>query len=72
MFWSPKLDYYYTDYDWGIIFREIGDKNGSSPGENMFFKTRYNLKSHLEANSDWTPKRYNQTFIVPIKDSLTF
>ena len=60
VFWSIKLDYYYTDYDWGLIFREIGDENG----ENMFFKTRYNLKSHLEANSDWTPKSENLTAII--------
>ena len=59
--WNIKLDYYYTDYDWGLIFREIG---GDKTSENMFFKTRYNLKSHLEANSDWTPKSENLTAII--------
>ena len=35
-FWSVGLDYYYTDYDWGLIFRQIG----ANETENMFFKTR--------------------------------
>ena len=64
VFWSVKLDYYYTDYDWGLIFRQIGVDDHSQGAENMFFKTRYNLKTHLEANSDWTPKSENLTAMI--------
>ena len=61
VFWGVKLDYYYTDYDWGLIFRQIGE---DSLSENMFFKTRYNLKNHLDSNTDWTPKSENLTAII--------
>jgi hypothetical protein len=59
--WEIKLDYYYTDYDWGLIFRQIGE---DAVLPNMFYKTRYNLKSHLEANTDWTPKTENLTALI--------
>lgn len=32
--WRVSLDFYFTDFDWGLIFREIGDD--SNP--NMFYK----------------------------------
>lgn len=66
--WSVQLDYYYTDYDWGVIFRQIGDQQ-----EDMqFFKTRYNLKNHLEANSDWSPKSENLTAVIGGLQSYQF
>ena len=34
--WHVGLGFYYSDYDWGLIFRRIGDVENP----NMFFKTR--------------------------------
>jgi hypothetical protein len=34
--WHLDLGFYYTDFDWGLIFRRIGDVDNP----NMFFKTR--------------------------------
>ena len=53
VFWNIQLDYYYTDYDWGLIYRQIGQE---SVENNMFFQTRYNLKHHLETHPNWSPK----------------
>ena len=32
--WSVGLDFYFTEFDWGLVFREIGDDGNP----NMFFK----------------------------------
>lgn len=55
--WGVKLDYYYTDYDWAIIYRQIGVE----AEEDQFYQTRLNLKAHLEENPDWFPKSENLT-----------
>ena len=55
VFWNIQLDYYYTDYDWGLIYRQIGQES-SQNSKNMFFQTRYNLKHHLETHPNWSPK----------------
>ena len=34
--WHLELGFYYSDYDWGLIFRRIGDLDNP----NMFYKTR--------------------------------
>ena len=43
--WHLQLGFYYSDYDWGLIFRRIGDVDNP----NMFYKTRsaqcFNSKS---------------------------
>ena len=57
VFWNIQLDYYYTDYDWGLIYRQIGQVKAAQENEkNMFFQTRYNLKHHLETHPNWSPK----------------
>ena len=58
VFWNIQLDYYYTDYDWGLIYRQIGSEKLE---QNMFFQTRYNLKHHLETHPNWSPKSENLT-----------
>jgi hypothetical protein len=37
--WHLGLGFYYSDFDWGLIFRRIGDVENP----NMFFKTRYSI-----------------------------
>jgi hypothetical protein len=37
--WHLGLGFYYSDFDWGLIFRRIGDVENP----NMFFKTRYSV-----------------------------
>ena len=55
--WALKLVFYYTDYDWGLIFREIALNENS----NKFYKTPHDLKTHIGEHTDWTPKdeRFN-------------
>ena len=54
--WSVHLEFYYTDYDWGLVYREIG--------EDVIYKTRFNLKSHLEDHTEWKPQSENLTAIL--------
>ena len=41
--WHLGLGFYYSDFDWGLIFRRIGDVENP----NMFFKTRYQGLTNL-------------------------
>ena len=62
--WSVGLEFYYTDYDWGLVYRAVG--------EEVIYKTRYNLKSHLESHPNWTPQSENLTAVLGRYLSLFF
>ena len=51
----PQLDFYYNEYDWGIIYRQIGLEGGRS--NDMFYKTAANLRDHAAAHPDWSPRQ---------------
>ena len=39
---SIQLEFYYNEYDWGIIYREIGGQ-GTSGENNKFYKVSVSL-----------------------------
>ena len=59
--WSVSKNFYYTNYDWAVIYRKIGDKKNP----NMFYKTPYSLNNHmmveLDLKENWSPKSENLT-----------
>ncbi|XP_059089388.1 uncharacterized protein LOC131885375 [Tigriopus californicus] len=50
--WSVDEPFYETSYDWGVVFRKIGDETNPS---NMFFKTKLDLARHVQWQSGWQP-----------------
>ena len=63
--WSVAVDFYYSDYDWAVIFREIGDESDDGGGGDMFYKTANDLSGHIESNPDWRPA--NETFSASLE-----
>ena len=55
--WSVSKNFYYTDYDWAILYRKIGDEKNP----NMFYKTPYSLNNHMKLDETWSPKSENLT-----------
>eukprot|EP00095_Tigriopus_kingsejongensis_P000925 maker-scaffold186_size273091-snap-gene-1.45 protein:Tk00925 transcript:maker-scaffold186_size273091-snap-gene-1.45-mRNA-1 annotation:"leucine-rich transmembrane" len=60
--WRVNSSFYQTDYDWGVIFREIG--HPTHPPD-IFFKTQLDLASHISNQTGWRPSTEN------FEDSLT-
>ena len=62
--WSVSRNFYYTEYDWSIIYRRIGD----TKNPNMFYKTKYSLNNHMKVElgekENWSPKSENLTGMV--------
>lgn len=50
--WSVDEPFYETSYDWGVVFREIGDETNPST---MFFKTKLDLTRHVQKHPGWQP-----------------
>ena len=50
---SIQLEFYYNEFDWGVIYREMGAMVGGSE----FYKTKFNLRDQAAANPDWSPRQ---------------
>ncbi len=55
--------FYHSQYDWSLIFREIGEQGGNgSSTSSMFYKTRHTLARHAELDKSWAPR--NETLLA--------
>ncbi len=64
MSWNVFVNFYYTDYDWGVVYRKIGDDVVSEESE--FRLTSISLDEHMERNEEWTPR--NESLSAAVGD----
>jgi len=60
------LEFYYNEFDWGIIYREIGADGGRA--NNMFYKTKFNLRDYAADHADWSPRKESATFLLKVPE----
>ncbi len=64
--WRVWRDFYSGSYDWGLIFREIGERDKPANATNMFYKTRHTLENHVEEDGgQWAPA--NETLLASLE-----
>eukprot|EP00090_Calanus_glacialis_P031702 TRINITY_DN52699_c0_g1_i1.p1 TRINITY_DN52699_c0_g1~~TRINITY_DN52699_c0_g1_i1.p1 ORF type:complete len:916 (+),score=207.05 TRINITY_DN52699_c0_g1_i1:231-2750(+) len=61
------LEFYYNEFDWGIIYREIGADGGRA--NNMFYKTKFNLRDYAADHADWSPRKESATFLLKVPET---
>ena len=70
--WSVLKNFYFTDYNWAIIYRKIGDIQNP----NMFYKTPYSLnmhrKSEMKLKENWSPRSENMTGSIVAKQDTFY
>ena len=78
---SIQLEFYYHEYDWGLIYREIGGGDNSkfykvnktciyfSAGHLIFplLQTKYNLRDYAADHADWSPRSESVSFPVRLR-----
>ena len=62
---SIQLEFYYNEYDWGVIYRQIGEGEGGSVGQNnKFYKV--NCGDNQLIDDKYKPSCYRQSTIYVI------